>query len=103
MDARSAAERFLDSPALSAATRRAYRSDVEEFCRWLGDRDLDSVDVRALVEYAGWLGTSRNGRGKLAPASIGRKLVAVRSLLRHALGPERVPDARLAPRRPRRL
>ena len=28
---------------------------------------------------------------------------AVRSLVRHALGPERVPDAALAPRRPRRL
>jgi len=103
MDAQSAAVRFLDSPALSEATRRAYRGDVEEFCRWLGDRDLESVDVRLLVDYAGWLGTSRNGRGKLAPASIGRKLVAVRSFLRHALGPDRLPDARLAPKRPRRL
>jgi site-specific recombinase XerD len=103
MNATAAAARFLDSPALSDATRRAYRFDVEEFCRWLGDRDLESVDVRVLVEYVGWLGTSRGGRGKLAPATISRKLAAVRTFLRHSLGAARVPDARLAPRRPRRL
>src|SRR5947209_1390369 len=40
---------------------------------------------------------------QLAPATIGRKLAAVRAFLRHALGPERVPDARLGPRRGRRL
>ena len=42
-------------------------------------------------------------RGKLSPSSISRKLVAVRSLLRYSLGAERVPDAALAPKRPRRL
>jgi site-specific recombinase XerD len=99
----AAAAQFLDSPALSDATRRAYRFDVEEFCAWLGDRDLESVDVRTLVEYVGYLGTSRGGRGKLAPASISRKLAAVRAFLKHALGVARVPEARLAPRRPRRL
>ena len=101
--AAAAAAKFLDSPALGDATRRAYRFDVEEFCAWLGDRDLESVDVRTLVEYVGYLGTSRGGRGKLAPASISRKLAAVRAFLRHALGVARVPEARLAPRRPRRL
>jgi site-specific recombinase XerD len=99
----AAAAKFLDSPTLGDATRRAYRFDVEEFCAWLGDRDLESVDVRTLVEYVGYLGTSRGGRGKLAPASISRKLAAVRAFLRHALGVARVPEARLAPRRPRRL
>jgi site-specific recombinase XerD len=99
----AAAAQFLDSPALGDATRRAYRFDVEEFCAWLGDRDLESVDVRTLVEYVGYLGTSRGGRGKLAPASISRKLAAVRAFLKHALGVARVPEARLAPRRPRRL
>jgi len=103
MVARDAAERFLDSPALSESTRRTYRFDVLEFCRWLGDRPLDAVDVRVLAEYAGWLGSARGGRGKLAPATIGRKLVAVRALLRHALGAANVPEARLAPKRPRRL
>jgi site-specific recombinase XerD len=107
VDAHAAAARFLDSPALAEGTRRAYRFDVEEFCRWLDARGtaLDDVDVRVLVEYAARLGAARTGRqpSRLAPATIGRKLAAVRSFLRHALGPARVPDARLAPRRARRL
>jgi site-specific recombinase XerD len=107
VDAHAAAARFLDSPALAEGTRRAYRFDVEEFCRWLDARGtaLDDVDVRVLVEYATKLGASQTGRrpSRLAAATIGRKLAAVRSFLRHALGPARVPDARLAPRRARRL
>jgi integrase/recombinase XerD len=103
VNASAAAAKFLASPALGDATRRAYRFDVEEFCDWLGGRELESVDVRTLVEYVGYLGTSRGGRGKLAPASISRKLAAVRAFLKHALGVARVPEARLAPRRPRRL
>ena len=104
MDARAAADRFLASPALSEATRRAYGSDVGEFCTWLEGRStsLDAVDVRVLADYVAWLGEARRGR-KLAPATISRKLAAVRAFLRHALGPERVPDARLGPRRARRL
>jgi site-specific recombinase XerD len=104
VDARTAADRFLASPTLSEATRRAYRSDVGEFCGWLEERNtrLDAVDVRVLADYVAWLGAARHGR-KLAPATIGRKLAAVRAFLRHALGPDRVPDARLGPRRARRL
>ena len=104
MDARAAADRFLASPTLSAATRRAYGRDIEEFCAWLDERktSLDSVDVRVLADYVAWLGGSRRPR-KLAPATISRKLAAVRAFLRHALGPDRVPDARLGPRRARRL
>jgi integrase/recombinase XerD len=107
VDARAAADRFLASPSLSDATRRAYRGDVEEFCSWLEERrtKLDSVDVRVLADYVAWLGGSRHGRRprKLAPTTISRKLAAVRAFLRHALGPDRVPEARLAPRRGRRL
>jgi site-specific recombinase XerD len=107
MDADTAAARFLASPALAEGTRRAYRVDVGEFCRWLDARGtaLDDVDVRVLVEYASHLGASRPGRrpSRLAPTTIARKLAAVRAFLRHALGPARVPDARLAPRRGRRL
>jgi site-specific recombinase XerD len=107
VDAHAAANRFLASPTLSASTRRAYRGDVEEFCAWLEERRtrLDAVDVRVLADYVTWLGGPRHGRlpRKLAPATIGRKVAAVRAFLRHALGPERVPDARLAPRRARRL
>ena len=96
-------ERFLESPALSERTRRAYRFDVQEFCAWLERRGtrLEDVDVRALSEYAAELGRARPR--KLAPATIGRKLAAVRAFLRQSLGPEHVPDASFAPRRPLRL
>ncbi len=96
-------QRFLESPALSDSTRRAYRVDVDEFCAWLERRGtrLGDVDVRVLADYAAQLGRARPR--KLAPATIGRKLAAVRAFLRHALGAERVPEASLAPRRPRRL
>ena len=96
-------DRFLESPALSEATRRAYRVDVREFAAWLERRGtrLDDVDVRAIADYAAELGRARPR--KLAPATIARKLAAVRAFLRHALGKERVPDASFAPRRPLRL
>jgi site-specific recombinase XerD len=104
---RTAVERFLASPSLGEPTRRAYRADVEEFCAWLRARGaaLEDVDARVLTDYATVLGAARPGRRprRLAPATIGRKLAAVRSFLRSALGPGRVPDLRLAPRRPRRL
>jgi len=95
-------ERFLASPALSDATRRAYRTDLEQFGGWLRGRGLalPDVDVRVLTDYAAELG---RGRPRLAPATIGRKLSAVRSLIRSALGPASVPDASLGPRRRRRL
>ena len=103
----AAVERFLTSPSLSDATRRAYRYDVEEFCSWLRRRGtkLDDVDVAVLADYVAELGAARSGRAarKLAPATISRKLAAVRAFLRFTLGRAKVPDAPLAPRRRRRL
>jgi site-specific recombinase XerD len=101
----AAIDRFLASPALSDATRRAYRSDLRQFAAWLERRGipLDDVDVRVLADWVADLGRARTTGRKLAPATIGRKLAAVRALLRSALGPARVPDASLAPRRTRRL
>jgi site-specific recombinase XerD len=98
----TAIDRFLASPALAESTRRAYASDLRGFSGWLDGRGLavDDVDVRVLVDYASELGRARNG---LAPATIARKLAAVRSFLRFTLGPTRVPDASLAPKRPQRL
>ncbi|MDX6510745.1 MAG: integrase/recombinase XerC [Gaiellaceae bacterium] len=102
-----AIERFLTSPALSDATRRAYRVDVEEFAAWLRARGagLDDVDTRLLAEYVAQLGAARSGRTprRLAPATVGRKLAAVRAFLRSALGPSRVPESAFSPRRGRRL
>ncbi len=95
-------ERFLASPSLADATRRSYRFDLEPFVAWLDARGtaLDEVDARALADYVAALGRDRR---KLAPATIARKLAAIRSFLRHALGPSRVPEGSFAPRRARRL
>ncbi len=103
MQTQRAIERFLASPGLGEATRRAYRGDVEEFGRWLEQRQttVEAVDVRVLMEYVTDLGRAR--RRKLAPATIARKIAAVRSFLRFTLGPAQVPGGSLAPRRPRRL
>jgi integrase/recombinase XerC len=99
----AAAERFLAAAGISEGTRRVYAADLREFARWFGpSRPVEDVDVRVLADWVTELGRARSG-GRLAPATISRKLTAVRALLRHALGPEGVPDAQLAPRRPRRL
>jgi site-specific recombinase XerD len=102
-----ALERYLASPSLAESTRRAYRTDLEEFRGWLRHRrtPLDRVDTRVLADYVAELGASRPGRipRRLAPTTVARKLAAVRSFLRFTLGPDHVPGVSLAPRRPRRL
>jgi site-specific recombinase XerD len=104
---RASIDRFLASPALSEATRRAYRVDVEEFAAWLRARDssLTAVDSATLSAYIAELGASRPGRRprKLARATIARKLAAVRALLRFTLGAGRVPESQPGPRLGRRL
>jgi integrase/recombinase XerC len=104
---RALVERFLGSPALSEATRRAYKHDLSEFASWLHARgdELRDVDAATLSAYVAELGAARKGREprKLAPATIARKLAAVRALLRFALGPSRLPDGSLSPRGRRRL
>ena len=102
METRVAIDRFLASPSLAKSTRKAYGADLRGFADWL-EREgtgVADVDVRVLADYAAEVGRARHG---LAPATIARKLAAVRSFLRFTVGPERVPDASLAPRRPQRL
>jgi len=103
MRERAAIDRFLESPKLGEATRRAYRVDLEQFGRWLDDHGLRvaDVDMRVLSDYVTDLGRARPR--KLAPATIARKIASVRSFLRFTLGPANVPDASLAPRLHRRL
>jgi site-specific recombinase XerD len=99
----AATERFLSAAGLSGATQRAYASDLREFGEWFGpDSPVADGDVRVHVDWGAELGRAR-AHGRLAPATISRKLVAVRSLLRFTLGPQAVPDAALAPKKPRRL
>jgi len=98
----AAIDRFLAAPSLAASTRKAYGGDLRDFGDWIDSRGVgvDDIDVRVLAEYAAELGRARRG---LAPATIARRLAAVRSFLRFTLGPTRVPDASLGPRRPQRL
>jgi site-specific recombinase XerD len=103
MTVEAAAERYLAAAGISEGTRRVYASDLRDFMSFVGpDSPIEDVDVRVLADWVAELGRSRRGR-RLAPATVARKVTAVRSLMRHALGPERVPDASLAPKRPRRL
>jgi site-specific recombinase XerD len=102
MDTGAAIDRFLQHGGLAPTTRRAYGSDLRTFADWLAEHGvrLEQVDARVLSEWVGELGSGRN---RLSAATISRRLAAVRSFLRFTLGPARVPDGALAPRRPRRL
>ena len=99
----AAIERFVRAAGVSEGTRRGYAKDLEEFAAWFGpDSPLEDVDVRVLADWVTELGRVRQ-RGKLAPSTMARKLTAVRSLLRFALGPDHVPDASFGLKRPHRL
>jgi integrase/recombinase XerD len=97
-----AIDRFLSSAGVADSTRRGYASDLADFAGWYGNGELERIDVRVLSDYVADLGRARPG-GKLSPATIARRLSAVRSLIRSTLGPGAVPDVPLAQRRGRRL
>jgi site-specific recombinase XerD len=103
-DALAALDDDLRRRALAEKTRRAYAIDTGQFARWAGTRALDpaDVDVRALRRYAASL--SEQGQ---APASVARKLAALRALLRvqMELGARGDNPAELvsSPKRPQRL
>jgi integrase/recombinase XerD len=99
---RPAVERFLASSGISDSTRRCYAADLRDFAGWYGNGELERIDVRVLSDYVADLGRARPG-GKLSPATVARRLSAIRSLLRFSLGPGAVPDVPLAPKRGRRL
>ena len=81
-DSHDLSERFLRSlevRGLSPATRRSYASDLGQFNDWLSEHgsglaELDRTTVRAFVADL--------GRRGYAPATLARKLSAVRSLTR---------------------
>jgi site-specific recombinase XerD len=107
VDTNAAIDRFLRSAPLAESSRRAYAVDLAEFRAWLRARGetVSDVDTRTLADYTAMLGASRPGREprRLAPATIARKLAAVRAMLRFTLGPSRLPEGSFAPRRGRRL
>ena len=90
MNLEPAVERFLASAGLADSTRRAYASDLRDFAEWYGNGAVEKIDTRLLAEYTADLGRARPG-GKLSPATISRRLSAVRALLRFSLGREPCP------------
>ena len=81
-------------PASPDATRRAYGADLREFGRWFGpDSPIEDIDVRVLVDWVAELGRARE-HGRLAPSTISRKLVAVRSLFASRSAPRACPTPR---------
>ncbi len=69
----------LHRRSVAEKTRRAYAIDASQCARWASARGFDpaSLDVRALRRYAA--GLSERGQ---APATIARKLAALRGLFR---------------------
>ncbi len=90
--------------AVAVKTRKAYASDSAQFARWASARELapGSVDVRGLRRYVA--GLSELGQ---APATVARKLAALRGLFRVqvALGrrTENPADLLSSPKRAQRL
>jgi integrase/recombinase XerC/integrase/recombinase XerD len=79
---RSALDAFdadLRRRAVAEKTRHAYATDTSQFARWASPRGLlpATIDVRALRRYA----ASLSERGQ-APATVARKLAALRGLFR---------------------
>lgn len=97
-------EADLRRRAVAARTVRAYQSDARQFGAWASQRGLDpaTVDVRALRRFAAALSERRN-----QPATVARKLAALRGLLRvqRDLGHRAENPAELlgSPKRPQRL
>jgi site-specific recombinase XerD len=90
--------------AVAEKTRRAYAIDSAQFATWASRGELEpaSIDVRALRRYA----ASLSERGQ-APATVARKLAALRGLFRAQveLGTRAKNPAELlsSPKRPQRL
>jgi len=97
-------EQDLTRRAVAEKTRMAYLGDARQFAGWAGARGIepDQVDVRTLRRYVA--GVSEHGA---APATIARRLAALRGLFRTRveLGGRADNPAELlsSPKRPQRL
>lgn len=85
-------------------TRRAYGIDVDQFAEWCRSQAIDpeEVTMRAMRRYAASLSERR-----AAPATVARKLAALRSFYRgmreHGLVEQNPADLLPTPKRPSRL
>jgi site-specific recombinase XerD len=102
--AANAFDEDLRRRAVAKKTRTAYAIDTAQFCRWATSMGSEpaSIDMRALRRYAA--GLSEHGN---APATVARKLAALRGLFRVQveLGARRENPAELlaSPKRATRL
>ena len=63
---------------LAPNTVKAYRRDLLRFSEWLGNRQVQTLDVQDLADYAAWLAEK-----ELASTSISRHLVSLKLFLRY--------------------
>jgi len=84
-EALAAYDRDLRGRNAAERTRRAYAVDLGQFVEWAGDRAPADIRHRDVRRYAA--GLSSEG---LAPATVARKLAAVRGLFDYLVRTERV-------------
>ncbi|MEZ6090888.1 MAG: site-specific tyrosine recombinase XerD [Pirellulaceae bacterium] len=56
----------------------AYRRDLSHFLEWLGDRAIPTLKIADLSQYVSWL-----SRRNLAPATVARHVVALRTFYKY--------------------
>jgi site-specific recombinase XerD len=81
----SAYDRDLRARGAAERTRKAYGVDLGQFVKWAGERELADLRHRDIRRYAAGLSS-----GGAAPATVARKLAAVRGLFDFLVRTERV-------------
>jgi integrase/recombinase XerC/integrase/recombinase XerD len=83
-EALTAYDRDLRARAAAERTRRAYAVDLGQFVEWAGDRSFGDIRHRDVRRYAASLSS-----GGAAPATVARKLAAIRGLFDFLVRTER--------------
>jgi site-specific recombinase XerD len=83
----AAYDRDLRARSSAERTRRAYRVDLGGFAEWAGEQGLDPGDIRYRDVRRYGAGLSNAGA---APATVARKLAAIRGLYSYLVRTERV-------------
>lgn len=78
-------DRDLSGRGAAERTRRAYAVDLGQFVEWAGDRNPGELRHRDVRRYAAGLSS-----GGAAPATVARKLAAIRGLFDFLVRTERV-------------
>jgi site-specific recombinase XerD len=84
-EALAAYDRDLRARSMAERTRRAYGVDLGQFVEWIGDKAPADVRHRDVRRYAAGISS-----GGAAPATVARKLAAVRGLFDFLVRSERV-------------